>query len=126
MLIVLDPLSIPVWKERLPVFSSHIYVVNNNDNSDSNINDWVKVFKNGPSKIRGRQSLKIGIDMVCLSRPQILPGPFFNSRDPIIISYGIAYRLTHFMPLFSFYTPLKTENLLLSDVSRKNRKSLAA
>ena len=54
MLIVLDPLSIPVWKERLPVFSSHIYVVNNNDNSDSNINDWVKVFKNGPSKIRGR------------------------------------------------------------------------
>ena len=50
---------------------------------------WGEVLKNGPSKICGRQPLKIWSDMVCLSRPyhfkifegclpQILLGPFLN------------------------------------------------
>ena len=28
---------------------------------------WVQVFKNGPSKICGRQPLKTSLDMVCLN-----------------------------------------------------------
>ena len=50
---------------------------------------WDKLFKNGPSKICGRQPLKIWRDMACLSRPylfkffkgclpKILFGPFLN------------------------------------------------
>ena len=52
---------------------------------------WVMVFKNGPSKICGREPLKNWSDMVCLSRPyhfkifkgclpQILLGPFLNTH----------------------------------------------
>ena len=33
---------------------------------------WYKVFMNGPSKICGRQPLKIWRDMVCLSRGFLL------------------------------------------------------
>ena len=51
---------------------------------------WNKVFKNGPTKIFGRQRLKNLKDMVCLSwpypfkfckgcLPQILLGPFLNT-----------------------------------------------
>ena len=36
--------------------------------SFSKHNKWVKVFKNGPSEICGRQPFKIWSDMVCLSR----------------------------------------------------------
>ena len=38
---------------------------------------WNKVFKNGPSKICGGQSLKAYIFKGCL--PQILLGPFLNT-----------------------------------------------
>ena len=37
---------------------------------------WVKVFKNGPSKICGRQLLKIWSDMVCLSKSKLSPTNF--------------------------------------------------
>ena len=51
---------------------------------------WVKVSKNGPSKICGRQPLQNWSDMVCLSRPyhfkffkdclsQVLLGTFLNT-----------------------------------------------
>ena len=51
---------------------------------------WYKVFKNGPSKICGRQPLRNWRDMICLSKPypfkfskgylpQILLGPFLNT-----------------------------------------------
>ena len=52
---------------------------------------WDKVFKNGPSKICGRQPLKIWSDMVplkfftrCLS--QILLGPFLNTLSHIEVA----------------------------------------
>ena len=58
-------------------------------------NKWVKVFKNGTSKICGRQLLKIWIDIVCLDKPyqfkflkgfypQILLGPFLNTLTQML------------------------------------------
>ena len=48
---------------------------------------WVKVFKNGPSKICGRKPLKnlkwYGVCLDCL--PQILLGPFLNILIPRLI-----------------------------------------
>ena len=54
---------------------------------------WIKIFKNGPNKVCGRQPLKIWIDVICLGRlyhfkffkgclPQILLGPFLNTLKP--------------------------------------------
>ena len=63
----------------------------------ANISIWDKVFKNGPSKICGRQPLSFFKG--CL--PQILLGPFLNT-------------LSHFIPpLYSLAYSLLTLNLLL-------------
>ena len=59
-------------------------------------NKWNKVFKNGPSKTCGRQTLKNLWDMVCLNRPypfkilkgchpQILLGPFLNTLSQMSV-----------------------------------------
>ena len=59
---------------------------------------WDKVFKNGPSKIFGRQPLQKRRDMVFLSRPysfkffkgclpQILLGLFLNTLSQIIVRF---------------------------------------
>ena len=73
------------------------------DNSSVTIK-WVKIFKNGPSKLWGRQPLKnLKWYMVC-SRPyylkffkgclpQILFGPFFNTLTQIIVGH-------HFLRVF--------------------------
>ena len=52
---------------------------------------WDKVFKNGPSKICGRQSLKNlkGYGLLKFfkgCRPQILLGPFLNSLSHFFMS----------------------------------------
>ena len=55
---------------------------------------WAKVFKNGPSKICGRQPLKIWSEMVCLSRPYqfkffkgcLLLGAFLNTLTQMMIN----------------------------------------
>ena len=57
---------------------------------------WGKVFKNWPSKICGRQPLKIWSDMVCWGKPylfkffkcclpQTLLGPFLNTLSHILL-----------------------------------------
>ena len=43
---------------------------------------WVKVFKNGPSKICGKQALKKFSDMVCLGRPVSHKFYLVHSRIP--------------------------------------------
>ena len=44
---------------------------------------WVKVFKNGPSKTCGRQSLKNVLQIFKGCLPQILLGPFLNTFSHI-------------------------------------------
>ena len=47
---------------------------------------WGKVFKNGPSKIRGRQSLKNLKGYGLLKQiPQILLGPFLNTFSQMLL-----------------------------------------
>ena len=53
---------------------------------------WDKVFKNGPSKIYGRQPLKDFLKAVrffkgCL--PQILPGPFLNTLSQMSLHINL-------------------------------------
>ena len=91
---------------------------------------WITLFKNGPSKICGRQPLKNFRDIVCLSRPyhfkffkgclpQILLGPFLNTLTEL--SLLILLRLTHFIPLVSFHTPCKTIDNSATKWVKKNR-----
>ena len=51
---------------------------------------WVKVFKNGPSKICGRQPLKVFKGYL----PQILLGPFLNT---LTLSQWLRIYFLHFM-----------------------------
>ena len=64
------------------------------ESATSNLKMGHKVFKNGPSKICGRQPFNNWSDMVCLSRayhfkfckgclPQIFLGPFLNTLPQI-------------------------------------------
>ena len=60
---------------------------------------WDKVFKNGPSKICGRQPLKnlkrYGLLTGCLL--QILLGPFLNTFSHLLLGYSVTlFRLTYF------------------------------
>ena len=70
-----------------------------------------QIFKNGPSKICGRQPLKIWIDIVCLSipyhfklfkccLPQILLGPFWNALSLIWSFFQSVVQV--FIPAFLF------------------------
>ena len=45
---------------------------------------WDKVFKNGPSKICGRQPLPYPFKLFKGYLPQILPGPFLNTWTHMI------------------------------------------
>ena len=71
----------------------------------------VKVFKNGPTNICGRQSLKNRRDMVCLGRPyyfkffkgclpQILLGPFLHTLNHLKGALLRLRLLAHKMVLF--------------------------
>ena len=63
-------------------------------------NKWGVVFKNGPSKICGRQSLKIWIDIVCKGcLPLILLSPFLNT---------LTHLSNFFAAYFSYVNPLMT------------------
>ena len=64
------------------------------------MNNWVKVFKNGPNNICGEQPLKTWSEMVFLSRPyhfkfftgclpQILLGPFMNTLTQLFCLFLI-------------------------------------
>ena len=58
---------------------------------------WVKVFKNGPSKICGRQPLKkIEVIIVCPSRPYYIK--FFTGCLPLISLGPLLNILTHIRP----------------------------
>ena len=49
-----------------------------------NCNIWDKVFKNGPSKIYGRQTSKnVKFEIIKGYLPQILLGPFLNTLSHI-------------------------------------------
>ena len=66
-------------------------------NSDRANSKWIKVFKNGPSKICGRQPLKnmksyhYKFFKGCL--PQILVGPFLNALTQMFL-----IKLIHMVP----------------------------
>ena len=84
---------------------------------------WDKVFKNGPSKICGRQPSKnlkgYGLQIFKGCLPQILLGPFLNTLTQIrlwnhccecvksLLHCSWHNALTHFQPMFHFYTPWK-------------------
>ena len=53
---------------------------------------WDRVFKNGPSKICGRQPLKMYAFKDC--PPQILLGPFLNTLFHLKSSRDFAYHIT--------------------------------
>ena len=88
-------------------------------------NIWDKVFKNGPSKICGRQPLKnlkghglykqIALRMFKGCLPQILLGPFLNA-----LSHKLHLQSTHLKSIYiPFLYPLRTsKNLWFSDVFR--------
>ena len=76
-------------------------------------NIWDKVFKNGPSKICGRQPLKnlkghglykqITLRMFKGCLPQILLGPFLNA-----LSHKLHLQSTHFKSIYiPFFYPLR-------------------
>ena len=88
-------------------------------------NIWIKVFKNGPSKICGRQPLKnfkwYGL-LSCI--PQILLGPFLNTFNHMKLRSYICIQteksvarslkfqwslLTQFSLIFHFYTLWKRQ-----------------
>ena len=54
---------------------------------------WDKVFKNGPSKICGRQPLKNPFKFFKGCLPQILLGPFLNTLSQIsLFTYFLDYQ----------------------------------
>ena len=109
---------------------------------------WDKVFKSGPSKICGRQPLKNLLKAVfrkCYLVHSWILCPicflllvFFIteatklSAITLVISnvfvndnvHADQLSLTHFMPIVSFYNPLKkSENHMFPDVFRRYRKT---
>ena len=84
------------------------------------INKWDKGFKNGKSKICGRQPLKIWGDMVRWGRPeqfkffkgclsQILLGPFLNTLPQIIdMSNKFRFYLPQILTVIGFLVIIET------------------
>ena len=94
--ISLVELSIDSLSDKIPIYCKWHYEWHF-QNKEHHI--WVKVFKNGPSKICGRKPVKFWSDTVCLSRPyhfkffkgclpQILLGPFLTYITLEIVHYG--------------------------------------
>ena len=79
---------------------------------------WVKVFRNGPSKICGRQLSKnfkeCGLPKGCL--PQILLGPFLNTLSHIYLFF-IHSNVTY---LTNFRVKLKRYDQKLTDKREEN------
>ena len=95
-IISLVELSIDSLSDKIPIYYKWHYEWHF-QNKEHHI--WVKVIKNGPSKICGRKPVKFWSDTVCLSRPyhfkffkgclpQILFGPFLTYITLEIVHYG--------------------------------------
>ena len=97
-IISLVELSIDSLSDKIPIYYKWHYEWHF-QNKEHHI--WVKVFKNGPSKICGRKPAKFWSDTVCLSRPyhfkffkgcvlQLLHDSFLNT-----LTYMSACKLHH-------------------------------
>ena len=75
--------TLGLWEARISEHEYLFILFQMNLGGDSNNAKWDKVFKNGPSKICGRQPLKKLKG--CL--PQILLGPFLNTLSQIVCNY---------------------------------------
>ena len=74
--------TLGLWEARISEHEYLFILFQMNLGGDSNNAKWDKVFKNGPSKICGRQPLKKlkGYEGICLSRPY--PFKFFRGCLP--------------------------------------------
>ena len=95
---------------------------------------WDKVFKNGPSKVCGRQGLKnlkwyglltyhLKFFKGCL--PQILLGPFLNNFSHIQLHHGLIFNMLLILTGFKPENKIRGRWIWESDDERPNAFTLA-